>query len=270
MDLSIATWNINSVRLRAGLVADFLAGWRPDVLCLQEIKCGNGDFPTRVFRDCGYRHMVVNGQPGYHGVAIVSRLPLMAGTSLDFCGRGDARHVSAVIDLPAPLAVHSLYVPAGGDEPDPELNDKFAHKLAFLDEMHAWMDDLTGSGGPAAIVAGDFNIAPLDNDVWSHRQLLKVVSHTPAETDKLNAIRRSRGWVDITRYHLPPDEKVYTWWSYRAKNWAAADRGRRLDHIWVDPRLSPAGSSVEIVREARDWKRPSDHVPVIANLRLVG
>jgi exodeoxyribonuclease III len=132
--------------------------------------------------------------------------------------------------------------------------------------MHTWMDGL--ADGPPCVVAGDFNIAPLENDVWSHRQLLKIVSHTPVETEKLNAIQRSRGWIDLTRWHLSPDEKVYTWWSYRAKDWAAADRGRRLDHIWLDPRLSATGSSIDVLRQARGWERPSDHVPIVATLDL--
>ena len=130
------------------------------------------------------------------------------------------------------------------------------------------MDSLAAGANPPAIVAGDFNIAPLENDVWSHRQLLRVISHTPAETTKLDAIRRSGGWIDLTRHHVPADQKVYTWWSYRARNWAEVDRGRRLDHIWIDPRISPAGSATEVIREARDWQRPSDHVPVVASLNL--
>jgi len=268
MRLTLATWNINSVRLRADLVARFLAGWRPDVLCLQEIKCANGNFPARPFTDNGYPHIVVNGQPGYHGVAIVSRLPLKATDRIGFCGRGDARHASAVLDIPTPVAIHSLYVPAGGDEPDPDTNDKFAHKLAFLDEMHRWMDTLAASPHPPAIVTGDFNIAPLENDVWSHRQLLKVVSHTPAETTRLDAIRHSGGWIDLMRHHIPADQKIYTWWSYWARNWAEADRGRRLDHIWIDPHIATAGSAIEVIRQARDWERPSDHVPVVASLNL--
>jgi exodeoxyribonuclease-3 len=266
--VTIATWNINSVRLRMPIVERFLAEHAPDVLCLQEIKCGNGDFPSRVFSDQGYRHIAVNGQKGYHGVAIVSRLPFAATETRDFCKRGDARHVAAVLEGPVPLAIHSLYVPAGGDEPDPEVNDKFAHKLAFLKDMHGWMDRLAGDGGPPSVVTGDFNIAPLENDVWSHRQLLDVVSHTPVETGKLNAIRESGRWIDLTRHHLPPEEKVYTWWSYRARDWAAADRGRRLDHIWLDPRINVAGSRIEVLREARGWERPSDHVPLVATLQV--
>ncbi len=268
MKLLIATWNINSVRLRSNLVSRLLTGWRPDVLCLQEIKCRNADFPTRVFNELGYEHLAVNGQAGYHGVAIASRLPLHHVERIEFCGRGDARHVSAVVDVPQPLVVHSLYVPAGGDEPIPEHNEKFAHKLDFLTEMHAWMDRLAAAPEMASIVAGDFNIAPHENDVWSHRQLLKIVSHTPVETTKLDAIRDLGGWIDLTRRHLSPQEKIYTWWSYRAKDWAAADRGRRLDHIWLDPRLAAADSSVEVIRQARDWERPSDHVPVLASLDL--
>ena len=110
-----------------------------------------------------------------------------------------------------------------------------------------------------------FNIAPYENDVWSHNQLLRVVSHTPVETEGLEALRIHGGWVDAVRRFVP-DEKLYTWWSYRAIDWAASDRGRRLDHIWVTKPLAPRLAGIEIVRDARGWQRPSDHVPVIARL----
>src|SRR5262249_51472694 len=160
------------------------------------------------------------------------------------------------------ILLHNFYVPAGGDEPDANVNDKFAHKLAFLDEMRGW---LTGAETDRnAILVGDLNIAPHENDVWSHRQLLNVVSHTPVQTEGLEAIRLAGGWVDAVRRFVPMEEKLYTWWSYRAHDWAVSNRGRRLDHIWVTPHLAPRLEGIEVVRDARGWQRPSDHVPVIA------
>jgi exodeoxyribonuclease-3 len=265
MTLSIATWNINSVRLRIRLVADFLKAFQPDVLCLQEIKCIDGSFPSAAFRKRGYSHIAVNGQHGYHGVAIVSRIPFTAVERRGFCGKDDARHL--LVRLPdggGDIDLHNFYVPAGGDEPDPAINVKFAHKLAFLEEMRAWLDP-SRTARPA-IMVGDLNVAPLEQDVWSHRQLLRVVSHTPAETERLEAIRATGAWVDALRHFVPADQKLYTWWSYRAHDWEASNRGRRLDHIWVTPPLAPRLASVEVVRRARGWKRPSDHVPVIARL----
>jgi exodeoxyribonuclease-3 len=265
MSLTIASWNINSVRLRIGLVGDFLDRHTPDILCLQEIKCREANFPFGAFRERGYEHILVNGQKGYHGVAIVSRRPFVATSVRPFCAKDDARHAAvSVADPGGDILVHNFYVPAGGDEPDPSINAKFAHKLAFLGEMKSW---LTGKETDRkAILVGDLNIAPYESDVWSHKQLLRVVSHTPIETEGLETVRRAGAWVDAVRHFVPIDQKLFTWWSYRAADWRASDRGRRLDHIWVTPHLAGRLESVEVVRDARGWKRPSDHVPVMARI----
>src|SRR5438105_4592989 len=266
MELKIATWNINSVRLRIDLVCRFLETWMPDVLCLQETKCPQGQFPSGPLADLGYVHLAEAGQSGYHGVAIVSRLPLSQVTVRPFCAKNDCRHIAAVIGAGEPVLVHNLYIPAGGDEPDPEINAKFAHKLSFLDELEGWFGNGSVPSGHHALVVGDLNVAPLENDVWSHKQLLKIVSHTPAETSRLIKAQAAGGWVDIVRHHVPPDQKLYTWWSYRARDWLASNRGRRLDHIWATPELARLSRDIEVVREARGWVQPSDHVPVLATL----
>ena len=228
MSISIATWNINSVRLRIDLVTRFLEEHKPDILCLQETKCMNGQFPHGPFRKLGYDYHAINGQKGYHGVAILSRLPLQEEESLIFCEKPDARHGAALVTTPdGPLRIHNFYVPAGGDI---------------------------------------LNVAPLENDVWSHKQMLKIVSHTPMETERMLAAIQEGEWVDAMRHLIPEPEKVYTWWSYRAADWALANRGRRLDHIWVSPDLAPKLSDLTILREARGWERPSDHVPVMLRL----
>jgi exodeoxyribonuclease-3 len=268
MQIKIATWNINSVRLRIDLVCHFLKNWQPDVLCLQETKCPQGQFPSAPLYDLGYVHLAESGQSGYHGVAIVSRLPLTGIAMREFCAKKDCRHVAAVVGTPAPVLIHNLYIPAGGDEPDPETNGKFAHKLSFLDELEGWFGNGSVPAGHHAVVVGDLNVAPLENDVWSHKQLLRIVSHTPAETARLVKAQAAGGWIDLVRHHVPADQKVYTWWSYRARDWAASDRGRRLDHIWTTPGLAGSSRGIEIVREARGWARPSDHVPLLATLEL--
>ncbi|MGD9739899.1 MAG: exodeoxyribonuclease III [Bauldia sp.] len=265
MPLTIATWNINSVRLRIRIVGDFLKAYAPDILCLQEIKCGDGHFPTAAFKRRGYRHIAVNGQRGYHGVAIVSKVPFLATSRQGFCGKDDARHIFATVaDGDAEIDIHNFYVPAGGDEPDPLVNPKFAHKLAFLEEMKAWLGP--ERTGRRAVLVGDLNVAPLEQDVWSHRQLLNVVSHTPGEVERLNALVAHGSWVDVGRRFVPADEKLYTWWSYRAHDWEASNRGRRLDHVWVTQSLATRLAGYEVVRAARGWKRPSDHVPVIVRI----
>jgi exodeoxyribonuclease-3 len=262
--LKLVTWNINSVRLRIGIVTDLLKAQKPDVLCLQEIKVETGSFPSKEFTKLGYVHQAVNGQKGYHGVAILSRVPLEKIASKDFCEKGDARHVQAT--LPGGIELHNFYVPAGGDIPDPKKNDKYAHKLDFVEEMDRLFAKRRDKARAAAILVGDLNIAPREHDVWSHKQLLDVVSHTPAETERFEKARAAFGWIDVTREFVPETEKIYSWWSYRNQDWRKSDRGRRLDHVWASPALKGAFSSHAILKDVRDWKQPSDHVPVMVTL----
>ena len=269
MQFRLATWNINSVRLRLELVERFVRDHQPDVLCLQEIKCVDGSFPELALRALGFGHVAIAGQKGYHGVAILSRLPFSSVKRRDICGRGHARHVS--IELASagrrvnPLILHNVYVPAGGDLPDPALNPKFRHKLDFLEAMESWFASIRGKRTNRMILVGDLNVAPLPTDVWSHKQLLKVVSHTPAEVERFERMQASHDWVDVMRRHVPADEKLYTWWSYRNRDWRASNRGRRLDHIWTTRPLDGTTVDMRVLDEARDWPRTSDHVPVIAD-----
>jgi exodeoxyribonuclease-3 len=267
MPLTIATWNINSVRLRMPIVERFLLEHAPDVLCLQETKCPDDLFPFKPLRKLGYEHIAISGQKGYHGVATIARRPLEVVDRRRFCDIDDCRHISVRLEAGGlSVLLHNFYVPAGGDEPDPEINRKFRHKLDFVAEMNAIAAE--HGAGSASILVGDLNIAPLEHDVWSHKQLLKVVSHTPVETESFEAMRKAGGWVDLMRHGVPDDRKIYTWWSYRAQDWAASDRGRRLDHVWSSPNLVPALRGIDILRDARGWDRPSDHVPVIARFDL--
>lgn len=264
--LKIASWNINSVRLRIDLVTRFLGECQPDILCLQETKVVNDQFPENPFRKMGYGHIALNGQKAYHGVAIVSKLPFTGIQAREFCNKGDARHVAVTLD--SGIEVHNFYVPSGGDEPDPETNDKFAHKLAFMREMRQWFAEWRAEDQQKCIMVGDLNVAPLEHDVWSHKQLLKIVSHTPVEVEHLNRVQAAHGWIDVARQFIPPNQKHYTWWSYRAKDWRESNRGRRLDHIWVSPQLAGAPVAFMVAEEARDWAPASDHVPIMATLKL--
>lgn len=271
MQLTVTTWNINSVRLRFPIVSDLIEQVRPDVLCLQETKTPDDKFPAADFRKLGYLHQAFVGNKGYNGVAILSKLPFSQTSAMQMCERNDARHISATLAPEARKAggitIHNFYVPAGGDEPDPATNDKFAHKLSFLEHMERWASATQPTAAPAFLV-GDLNIAPYESDVWSHKQLLDVVSHTPIETSTLESFRRSHGWVDAVRQLTPEPEKVYTWWSYRAQDWEAADKGRRLDHVWLSPDLAGKLGTAQIHKAARGWERPSDHAPVTVTLQL--
>lgn len=260
--MRITTWNINSVRLRLGLFEQLIAAENPDVICLQEIKVEGTKFPAAAFAELGYPYQAIHGQKNYHGVAVVSRLPLGEVRTHRWCEIDDARHQE--VELPGGIALHNLYIPSGGDVPDRDRNPKFAHKLDFLREISRFFGMLTPEA--KAIAVGDFNIAPLETDVWSHKQLLDVVSHTPIEVEGLAAVQESAGWLDAVRHIIQPEERLYTWWSYRARDWSASDRGRRLDHVWVTPALAQHVRDARVLRAARGWEKPSDHVPVTVDL----
>lgn len=266
--IRLATWNINSIRLRIDLVKRFVEEENPDILCVQETKTPDEHFPLDALRQMGYGHTAFSGQKGYNGVAIVSRIPLANVCAESFIGGlGSAERRHMVATLPDGTQLHNFYVPAGGDIPDPELNDKFAFKLRFVDAMRDYFRDKRFNGSKTVIV-GDFNIAPGEHDVWSHKQLLKIVSHTPVEVEKLQAVYDTQGWLDTARIGVPDTQKIYSWWSYRSADWNAADKGRRLDHIWLTPALKDSFIGVRHLRHLRGWEKPSDHVPVVTELRL--
>ena len=265
--LKIASWNINSVRLRAPQIARFATEHAPDIITLQEIKCMEDQFPRAAFLEMGYPHIEIAGQKGMHGAATVSKLPLRR-MDTDFCPEGHARHVSTKVDLGREsFELHNFYIPAGGDEADPEINPKFAHKLAFYEGMTKYFKTRSKEN-PRLVLTGDFNIAPHENDVWSHKQLLKVVSHTPLEVEVLARLQKAGEFTDTARLFADDADKLYSWWSYRSRDINKSDRGRRLDHIWVSPALLPAvqkagPGSHSFHRDCRLWERPSDHAPIM-------
>ena len=262
MSLRIATSNINSVRARADIVEQFLRDHQPDVLCLQETKVANDIFPHGLFEQLGYTHRILNGQRMHHGVATISRVPLDGAWRYDWQDNGEARHIG--VRLPNGVLLENVYVPAGGDVPDREVNPKFGQKMDFIERMTRWSEGLK----EPAVIVGDFNVAPLECDVWNHKALLDVVSHTPMEVDALNRLQQSHDWVDLGRHFNPAPEKFFTWWSYRNVDWRLSDRGRRLDHIWASPSVAKQATGFEAIRDARDWGKPSDHIPQIVTLDL--
>ncbi len=263
--VTIATWNINSVRLRLPLVERLLREERPDVLCLQEIKTIDQSFPARALAALGYVHQAVHGQKGYHGVATVSRIPLRELSRHDWQDNGEARHVGVeLLGRGQGMVVENVYVPAGGDVPDRAVNAKFGQKLDFVERMTRW----AGAIDRPTLIVGDFNIAPLECDVWSHKQLLKVVSHTPVEVAALERFREAHGWSDLGREHILAPERYFSWWSYRSPDWRKNDRGRRLDHMWASPDLARQARAHRVLEAVRDWERPSDHVPLVTDFEL--
>lgn len=268
MRLRIATWNVNSVRLRAEQAARFVAEQAPDVLCLQEIKCQAHEFPVDAFVEMGLPHLRISGQKGWHGVAIASRLPIEDAPPIEACRNGHARCVSGTI---AGVEVQNFYIPAGGDTPDRELNEKYDHKLDFYEKLTAE----TAKRDPKAplVITGDLNVAPGEFDVWNHRYMSKIVSHTPVEIEAFDALMQSIGLIDIVREATPEPEKLASWWSYRAADFRQSNRGLRLDHLLLSPGLREAAfrtgaPAARIHDDVREWERPSDHAPVSVDLAV--
>ncbi len=259
--MRIASWNINSVRLRLNHVLTVLEALDLDVLCLQETKTQDMFFPEDDISQAGWPHICFRGEKSYNGVAIISRLPIEAVQALNWVDKEDCRHISATI---SGLTIHNFYVPAGGDVPDRDENPKFGHKLDFLNEMTA---HFISENPNNTVLVGDLNIAPMAEDVWSTKQLRNVVSHTDIERKMLLDAIEKGGFTDAIRQHFGDDEILFSWWSYRARDWAASNRGRRLDHIWVSHDIASNVKKAEIFSDARGFEKPSDHVPILIEIR---
>ena len=262
MNIKITTWNINSIRIRLNLIEDFIFKESPDILCLQECKSMVDQIPKDKFAELGYPYFVGRGQKSYNGIAIFSKLPLVDSGSVDFASLGHARHVCGTLENG--LNIHNFYFPAGGDIPDQNLNLKFSQKLNYISEVEEWFKINPPNN---TILLGDLNIAPSIYDVWDHKKLSNIVSHTPIEINYLEKLKKSSSWVDTVRSDKNKI-KMYSWWSYRAKDWQTANKGRRLDHIWVSKDLEKSFSDTSLFQEARGWEKPSDHIPISTRLKL--
>ncbi len=257
--MKIVTWNINSIRLRLPLLKLLIDNHQPDIICLQETKVQDSEFPIMDIMLLGYENVVFTGQKSYNGVAILSKYPITEHFSLEFYN-SDKRHIAAKI---SDIEVHNFYVPAGGDEPDEAMNPKFKHKIAYLTMMNQWFLEERKNNKNPIILVGDLNIAPLEHDVWSSKSLKNTVSHTKIEREMLLNNINSFGFIDSARHLIPSNEKVYSWWSYRSPDWSNSDRGRRLDHIWITEHLIHCINKIEHLRQFRAYEQPSDHVPVM-------
>ncbi len=241
-------------------IAQFLRDNPADIVCMQEIKCQAHEFPHDAFRALGFEHVLVTGQKGWHGVALASKVPFEVLDAPAFCRRGEARAQAVRI---GDVEVWNFYIPAGGDVPDRATNDKFDRKLEFYERMSRHLT--ARPHDHPLLICGDLNIAPGEHDVWSHRQMLKIISHTPAEIAAFEDFMARGRLHDPFRAAYPHPEKIFTWWSYRATDFRKSNRGLRLDHILLNPGLmarvqGDIGAQIhDIVRE---WERPSDHAPI--------
>ena len=259
--MKIVTWNINSVRLRLDLLKKLSEQYAPEIICLQETKVQDHLFPKEEIRKLGYEYIFYAGEKSYNGVAILSKIQAVFSSSLQLFNN-DTRHIAVKIN---DLELHNFYVPAGGDIPDANLNLKFRHKLEYVNTMQQWLLQ-NRTKNDKLILVGDLNIAPHEHDVWSSKQLRNIVSHTDIERESLLKLQNSFGFVDSARHFIPMSKKLYTWWSYRNQDWQKSNRGRRLDHIWVSKNLQNYMQSIEVISEARNWHKPSDHVPYLLSI----
>ncbi len=261
MPLRVATWNVNSLRQRLEHLARFDAEQRPDVVCLQETKVADGSFPERDIKDLGFDTVLFAGQKAHNGVAILSRRPVEDHGARVWCGKDDKRHIFARI---AGVEVHCFYVPSGGPIPDPERNAKFAHKLAFLEEMTRWA--AAEAKARPLLLVGDLNVAPLETDVWNHKRLVRSVGHTPGESRALLGVLKAGHFTDVCRRFVPETEHLYSWWGYRFPASFEKNYGWRLDHAWATTSLAPRLQAMQVVTDTRTWEKPSDHVPVVVDI----
>lgn len=260
--MKIATWNINSIRLRINLLEKLCTEHKPDIICLQETKTQDIHFPLEKIKNMGYENIVYSGEKSYNGVAIISKYSVSDSFSLEIFN-SDKRHICVKIK---DFELHNFYVPAGGDEPDVKINPKYRHKLLYVKNMKEWFLS-NRKKEDKIILTGDLNIAPHENDVWSSKQLRNVISHTDAERRSLIDLQNSLDFIDTGRHFVDMKEKLYSWWSYRNRDWKKSNRGRRLDHIWVSKNLSKHISNISVLSNARDWEKPSDHVPFLLDFR---
>lgn len=262
----IISWNVNGVRSRLEHMARLINDLAPDVLCLQETKVPNELFPSAFFADLGFSNQHIHGQKSHHGVAILARIPLLEPQKDVYAAQDDCRHLSVDVLLAKHMIqIHNFYVPSGGDEPDVSVNEKFAHKMRFWHDMAEQLPDRISA---KSLLVGDLNVAPRETDVWDHKRMQKMVGHSPQEVDALDKAMAAGQWLDFLREMTPVEQPLYSWWTYRSKTALEKDRGWRLDHAWGTPALRPYLSECQIYREARSWEKPSDHAPVVVDLKI--
>lgn len=259
--MKIYTWNVNSVRTRLEHVIQWLKETEPDVVLLQEIKVQTEAFPSLFLEDLGY-NIAVYGQKSYNGVAILSKYPL-EDVKKAFPGQENpdqARYLEAVTNG---VRVASLYVPNGQEVGC----EKFDYKLTFMKDLEAYMHTLL-SFNEKTVIAGDYNIAPHDADVYDPKKFKNRILASPQERQAFWRLT-NQGWVDAiqvygTAHNIPPEE-LYTWWDYRQGSWEQ-NRGIRIDHLLLSPQAADCLETIEVCRDIRALPRPSDHAPVGVSL----
>ena len=255
--MRIATFNVNNILSRIGPLSAWLDVTKPDVVCLQEIKCTDSQFPREVLRELGYEALV-HGQKSWNGVAILARTraPIEIRRSLP----GDpadkhSRYLEAAVDG---VIVANLYLPNGNPQPGP----KFDYKMAWFKRLNRHARALLQTGHPV-ILAGDFNVVPTDRDIYSTRSWLDNALLQPAPRAAYRSLLR-QGWTDALRDRYP-DAPIYTFWSYLRNRWPR-NAGLRIDHILLSPSLASRLSDAGVDTAVRGLEGSSDHAPVWVEL----
>ena len=253
----LATWNVNSIRVRLDQVLDWLQAQTPDILAIQETKVVDEMFPVEEFRQLGYQ-VICNGQKAYNGVAIISRnSATQVLTALPSFADPQRRLLYARFEQ---LAVLNIYVPNGMALG----TDKYAYKLDWLASLQGFVREQLGSS-ERLVVVGDFNIAPADEDVHSPEQWRGKVLVSEPERDQFFRLI-DQGLVDCFRL-FQQDAGSFSWWDYRASGFER-NRGLRIDHILASKTLAERCTSCRIDTAPRRLERPSDHAPVVAQFDL--
>lgn len=253
--MKLATWNVNSLKVRLPQLLEWIAGDPPDIICLQETKLDDPRFPVAEIEAAGF-HVAFSGQKTYNGVAIVSRNP-PAEVNKGISGFADEqkRVIAATLGT---VRIVDAYVPNGQSV----VSDKYRYKLDWLNAFTLWLEEELARH-PNLAVVGDFNIAPESRDVHDPKAWEGQVLCSEAERDAFKKLL-ALGFVDSFRLFEQP-EKSYTWWDYRL-NAFKRGMGLRIDHILLSPALAQRCSGVSILNDMRALERPSDHAPVVANI----
>ena len=258
--MKIATWNVNSVNARLETVLGWFESVAPDVACLQEIKCVDEKFPAEAFERLGY-NVVVHGQKTYNGVALLSKTPLedvrkgLPGDPTD----EQARYLEAVVSGPKPVRVAAIYLPNG----NPVETEKFPYKLSWMARLTSHARDLLALEEPL-VLAGDYNVIPEPEDVYDPAAWTGDALYQPKTRGAFRALK----WLGLTDAYMAADGAAggYTFWDYQAGAWPR-NHGIRIDHLLLSPQAADHLSEVVIHRDVRAGEKPSDHVPVVVELR---
>jgi exodeoxyribonuclease-3 len=259
--MRIATWNVNSVNARLETVLGWFAEAQPDVACLQEIKCVDEKFPAGEFERLGY-NVAVHGQKTYNGVALLSKTPLedvRKGLPGDD-GDDHARYIEAVVSGHTPVRVASIYLPNG----NPVGTDKFAYKLRWMQRLTDHARELLALEEPLAL-CGDYNVIPEPEDADNPASWAGDALFQPATRAAFRALK----WIGLSDAYMEADGAPggYTFWDYQAAAWQR-NHGIRIDHILLSPQAADHLTGVAIHRDVRSREKPSDHVPIVAELSL--